>query len=228
MDEHEQKMPAQEAPREEARPLRYKDLWLNPPAGAQEAPPETCDVALKDCPRCHGDGYWYDWKVDEEQTIPQATSATLTYQPFCNCAEEIRLAKKPATSDPLPAEPEAGAQVPSQDEREIYKIVGQMSANGTRATALYIMKLESSLQRIRDYAREAAKTPITREDMHDPLKAQTFYDETKGFYNIILSEINRGPLSSRPITCDPGTIFYATDTKETFVCMELNTWTRRT
>jgi hypothetical protein len=50
------------------------------------------DEKLKNCPRCHGDGYWYDWKVDESQPVPGAQSSTLTYQPFCNCTEEIRLA----------------------------------------------------------------------------------------------------------------------------------------
>jgi hypothetical protein len=81
--------------------------------------------------------------------------------------EEITEIDRRERSTPLSAQPspQAGAQVPSQDEREIYKIVGQMSANGTRATALYIMKLESSLQCIRDYALEAAKTPITRESI---------------------------------------------------------------
>jgi hypothetical protein len=49
-------------------------------------------------------------------------------------------------------------------------------------------KLREAFNRIKSYATEAAKTPIAREDMHDPLKAQTFYDETQGLYRLILSE----------------------------------------
>lgn len=52
--------------------------------------------------------------------------------------------------------------------------------------------LESRLAHIVSYATEAAKTPITREDMHDPLKAQTFYDEAKGFERLVLSETRDG------------------------------------
>jgi hypothetical protein len=180
------------------------------------------NVALKDCPRCHGDGYWYEWKVDEEQTIPQATSATLTYQPFCNCAEEIRLAKKPATSDPLPAEPEAGAQVPPQVElmgdlitqlaeavgfrpdsetydgqKMLLHTIGLVEEMKVAKDEAYwdairnMARVEKHLVTIRDYVKEAQVVLITREDMHDPLKAQAFWDEAQGLYRLILSETGK-------------------------------------
>jgi hypothetical protein len=48
---------------------------------------------------------------------------------------------------------------------------------------------KAHLNTIRNYVIEAAKTPITREDMHDPMKAQAFFDETEGFYRLVKSEI---------------------------------------
>jgi hypothetical protein len=102
------------------------------------------------------------------------------------------------------AEPQAGAQVPSQDAiREKLKdssVVHVGILRGdialTKAQAIHIAGLpadiEDRLARVVSYATEAAKTPIAREDMHDPLKAQTFYDETFGWIRLVLSEIGGG------------------------------------
>jgi hypothetical protein len=105
--------------------------------------------------------------------------------------------------DPRLAEPQAGAQVPSQDEigsilvaaidrhitDESLRDLAVIAANGIYWRNQRIGKLEAHLNSIKSYATEAAKTPITREDMHDPLKAQTFWDEAKGFERLVLSEI---------------------------------------
>ncbi len=58
------------------------------------------NVALKSCPRCHGDGYWYEWRVDESNTEPRTNAFILSYQPYCNCTEEIRLAMVEETPCP--------------------------------------------------------------------------------------------------------------------------------
>ncbi len=47
---------------------------------------------------------------------------------------------------------------------------------------------EDRLKTIESYALEAQKTPITREDMHDPMKAQAIFDEREGLIRLILSE----------------------------------------
>jgi hypothetical protein len=78
----------------------------------------------------------------------------------------------------LPAEPQAGAQVPS------------------RATITIPLReysaLQAHLNTIRDYVLAAQQTPITREDMHDHLKALTVFDEKEGLQNLVLSETGGG------------------------------------
>lgn len=47
---------------------------------------ELVSVALKDCPRCHGRGWWIEnGEVDKENG-----TMTVIYSPFCNCTEEIK------------------------------------------------------------------------------------------------------------------------------------------
>ena len=82
-----------------------------------------------------------------------------------------------------PAEPQAGAQVPSQSAYMRRK---------SMTTEDELKEAYSQLDTIRSYVLEAAKTPISREDMHDAMKAQTYYDETNGLYRLILSEIGDG------------------------------------
>jgi hypothetical protein len=92
----------------------------------------------------------------------------------------------------------AGAQVPSQDQLRWDAIIKWAHANvpdavvAIRDLAKEVVDARAHLNSIKSYATEAAKTPITREDMHDPLKAQTFFDETQGFYRLVLSEIGGG------------------------------------
>jgi hypothetical protein len=102
---------------------------------------------------------------------------------------------------PIPAEPQAGAQVPSRDERftirwstvvNEYKVSIPNYDGGEVVKAEEYDRIVAHLAIIRSYVEEAAKTPITREDMHDAMKAQTYYDEANGLYRLILSETGDG------------------------------------
>jgi hypothetical protein len=92
-----------------------------------------------------------------------------------------------------PAEPQAGAQVPSQEPNKEPFFPREGDAEGLLLAChkLYdkLQEEKAHLNTIRNYVIEAAKTPITREDMHDPMKAQAFFDETEGFYRLVKSEI---------------------------------------
>jgi hypothetical protein len=48
------------------------------------------NVALANCPRCHGQGWWME---EESKPGHGCMIVTTTYQPFCNCAEEIKKAE---------------------------------------------------------------------------------------------------------------------------------------
>jgi hypothetical protein len=117
-------------------------------------------------------------------------------------------------------EPQAGAQVPSRDALSLEDalqglihdvqewceaVEGDSSWDGwdDHYKALYwnggldtyraaLDRSKSHLNTIRDYVKEAQVVLITREDMHDPLKAQAFWDEAQGAYRIILSETGDG------------------------------------
>ena len=82
-------------------------------------------------------------------------------------------------------EAKAGVEVPSQDEVDYLR--GEIKIHVDNLT-----KLRAHLATIRSYVLEAAKTPISREDMHDPMKAQTYYDEHEGLGRLILSETGYG------------------------------------
>jgi hypothetical protein len=113
------------------------------------------------------------------------------------------------------AEPQAGAQVPSQDADFAKQLESHFAIYGTwqkcscrfhRAIKVgnddepkpaidpdnEIRDLTNALQTIRDYVLAAQQTPITREDMHDHLKALTVFDEAHGLYNLVLSETGGG------------------------------------
>lgn len=136
---------------------------MKPQAGAQEAPRVNCTCESP----CHLD----------------CTDSS------CGCLHHARNKA---------AEPQAGAQVPSQNYREMWQKavdhgLAQHIIKVRENTKLReeLGRAESHLNSIKSYATEAAKTPITREDMHDPLKAQTFYDEAKGLCRLVLSEIGK-------------------------------------
>ena len=44
------------------------------------------NVALENCPRCHGRGWWMEYQREAGDWV-------IAYQPFCNCADEIRKAE---------------------------------------------------------------------------------------------------------------------------------------
>jgi hypothetical protein len=92
-----------------------------------------------------------------------------------------------------PIEPQAGAQVPSQEPNKEPFFPREGDAEGLLLAChkLYdkLQEEKAHLNTIRNYVIEAAKTPITRKDMHDPMKAQAFFDETEGFYRLVKSEI---------------------------------------